>query len=115
MHPDAAREAIERLEDEIERLRIARERCRKLSLAGKIAVGSGLAWLVLTVLGIVWFWPSLFFAALAAAIGGVVLLGSNATTWDETEAALRKAEDARSGLIGGIELTVVDAGARRLH
>lgn len=115
MHPDAARDAIEQLEHEIERLSATRERCRKVSLAAKFAIIAGLAWLALTIVGLVWFRPSLFFAALASALGGVVLLGSNATTWNETDAALRKAEATRAALIGEIELQVVDDGVRWLH
>jgi hypothetical protein len=115
MNPDAARDAIEDLEDEIERLGVRRQRCRKISLLAKIAIAAGFAWLLLTLFGVVWFWPSLFFAAMASSIGGIVLLGSNATTWDETDAAVRKAEAARAALIGTIELQVVDAGVRRLH
>ena len=37
MDTDAARAEIEALEDEIERLSLRRERCRKVSLAAKIA------------------------------------------------------------------------------
>ncbi len=114
MQNETARDAIERLEEEIERLTLRRDRCRKVSLAAKIAIGAGAAWLVLTLLALVAFLPSLFFAALAALIGGIVLLGSNATTWDQTEAAIEKASAARARLIEGIELRVVD-GAARVH
>ena len=44
-----------------------------------------------------------------------MLLGSNATTWNETAAALKQAEAARMTLIGSIDLTVVDDGVKRLH
>jgi hypothetical protein len=113
MDEQSARADIEELEDEIERLSLKRERCRKLSLAARIAIGAGAAWPALTLVGIVPFLPSLFFAAIAAAIGGVVLLGSNATTWDETDARLRQAEAHRAALIGRIELRVV--GVRHVH
>jgi hypothetical protein len=115
MQNETAREAIERLEDEIERLTLKRERCRKLSLAAKIAIAAGALWLVTTLIGLAPFLPSLFFGALAVIIGGIVLLGSNATTWDQTEAAIGKAEAARARLIGTIELRVVDEGVRQLH
>jgi hypothetical protein len=115
MDEQSARADIEELEDEIERLSLKRERCRKLSLAAKIVIAAGALWLLLTLVGIVAFLPSLFFGATASAIGGVVLLGSNATTWDETEARLRQAEAHRAALIGRIELRVVDAGVRHVH
>lgn len=109
------RDEIARLEERVEALAVSIERCRKVSLAAKIAILVGGAWLALTLLALVTFTPSLFFGAIAAAIGGVVLLGSNATTWNETEAALANAEAGRRALIDDIELTTVDAGVTRLH
>jgi fatty acid desaturase len=107
MQNETARDAIERLEDEIERLTLKRERCRKLSLAAKIAIAAGALWLALTLIGLAPFLPSLFFGALAVVVGGIVLLGSNATTWEQIEAAIATAEAARARLIEGIALRVV--------
>jgi len=109
------RDEIARLEERIEALAVSIERCRKVSLAAKIAILVGGAWLTLTLLGLVTFSPALFFGAIAAVIGGVVLLGSNATTWNETAAALKQTEAARMTLISSIEFTVVDDGVKRLH
>ena len=109
------RDEIARLEERVEALAVSIERCRKVSLAAKIAILVGGAWLALTLLALVTFTPSLIVGAIAAAIGGVVLLGSNATTWNETAAALKQAEAARMTLIGSIDLTVVDDGVKRLH
>jgi hypothetical protein len=109
------RDEIAGLEERIEALASSIERCRKVSLAAKIAILVGGAWLAMTLLALVTFTPSLFFGAIAAAIGGVVLLGSNATTWNETAGALRQAEAARMALIGSIDLTVVDDAVKRLH
>jgi len=114
MDAEAARTAIEELEDEIERLSLVRERCRKISIAAKVAIAAGSVWLALTLVGLAPFVPSLFFASLAAIIGGIVLLGSNKTTWEQTEMALHKAEAARAQLISAIELRVVDANPSRL-
>ena len=47
-------------------------------------------------------------AAIAAVIGGVVLLGSNSTTWTQTEAALRASEAMRAEWIGQREMRVVE-------
>jgi hypothetical protein len=115
MQNESAREAIERLEDEIERLSVRRARCAKLSLAAKTAIGLGALWLGLTLVSLAPFTPALVFAALAAVIGGVVLLGSNATTWEQTDAALRAADEARARLIEGVQMRVVDEGVRQLH
>lgn len=109
---DALHDDIARLDERIETLSESRERCRKISLAAKIAIGAGASWLVLSLF--LPFVPSLFFGAIAAAIGGVVLLGSNATTWTQTEEALRAAEAARAALIGRIEMRLVGE-SRTVH
>lgn len=99
---------IARLEERIEALNDALARCRKVSLASKIAIAAGAAWLVLTLIWVVPFVPALFFASLAALIGGIVLLGSNATTWAQTEAALAASEAMRRDLIGQLQMRVVE-------
>ena len=73
-----SREDITRIEERIEDLQEQIVRCRKLSLAAKIAIAAGAVWLALTVLSLVPFVPFMLVAALAAVIGGIVLLGSNA-------------------------------------
>ncbi|HEX5509656.1 MAG TPA: hypothetical protein VFX37_14230 [Pseudolabrys sp.] len=83
------------------------ERCRKISLAAKIAVAAGAFWIVLTLVGAIQFMPAPVIAALAAVIGGIVLLGSNRTTWVQTQDALRASEDLRVEMIGRMELRVV--------
>jgi hypothetical protein len=112
---DATAEDIARVETRIEQLALSIERCRKLSLAAKIAIAAGAAWIVLTLLWIVPFVPAMVFAALATIIGGVVLLGSNATTWTQTEAALRASETLRAEMIERLALRPVDAGVREVH
>jgi hypothetical protein len=114
MDDQTSREDIAQLEARIEALAEARERCRKISLAAKIAISAGAVWALLTLTTLVPFYPSMFFGALAAMIGGVVLLGSNKTTWEQTEGALREAERTRSMLIGRIELRVVE-GSTTVH
>jgi hypothetical protein len=114
MDDQTSREDIAQLEARIERLAEARERCRKISLAAKIAISAGAAWALLTLATLVPFYPSMFFGALAAMIGGVVLLGSNKTTWEQTDAALHDAERTRAALIGRMELRVVEQ-SRTIH
>ncbi|MDI3470455.1 MAG: hypothetical protein OJF62_002518 [Pseudolabrys sp.] len=95
---------------------MSRERCRKISLASKIAIAAGAAWIALTLLGIVAYNPAPAFGGLAAVIGGIVLLGSNKTTWDQIEIALRDAEAKRNALIGSLPLRlVIDAPQTTLH
>jgi hypothetical protein len=106
---------IARIEARIEELSEALARCGKISLAAKLAIGAGLVWLVLTLLGLVSLDFAIVVAAMAAMIGGIVLLGSNATTWSQTEDALKKSEAMRAELIGQLNLRTVDNGLRRLH
>jgi hypothetical protein len=105
---------IARLEDRIEHLRDSIERCRKISLAAKAAVAGGGLWFIF-VLFILPFNATGFVAATSAVLGGLVLLGSNATTWEQTEVALRDTEAMRAGLIGSIPLRLVDAPSPTLH
>lgn len=98
---------IAELEARIEALSESIERCRKFSLAARLAIMAGSVWLVLLVFGLVGFEPYELVAALAAAIGGVVLLGSNATTWTQVEGALQQAEAMRADMIGLIDLRLV--------
>ena len=106
---------IARLEERIETLQEAIARCRKIAMAAKITIAAGAAWLVLTFVGLAPFMPTLFFASLAAVIGGVVLLGSNSTTWKQTEAALAASETMRRDFIEQLDLRVIDGGVRTLH
>jgi hypothetical protein len=110
-----AREQIARLEERIEALRDSIERCRKISVGAKIAVGGGALWFALMVLRLLPFDTTAFFAAVTAMLGGVVLLGSNATTWTQTETDLHATEAARADLIGRIELRVVGQETQTLH
>lgn len=109
------RDDIARLEERIERLRETRERCRKISLVAKIAIYVSGLWLILTLTALMPFAAVPFFAALAAAIGGTVLLGSNKTTWEETEEELRKAQATRDQFIGRLELRTVGDDRPTLH
>jgi hypothetical protein len=112
---DDIRDDIDRLEARIEALTVSLERCRKISMAAKFAVAAGAAWFALLLLWIVSFSAGAFVAALSAVLGGFVLLGSNATTWEQTAAALHAAEAERTQLIGGIDLRVVGEDKPTLH
>jgi fatty acid desaturase len=107
------REAIARLEQRIERLEAKIEGCRKLMLASRIAVAAGAAVLGATVVGLIVFDPTIFLAAVAAVLGGFVLLGSNRTTAHEAAGQRAEAEAERNALIGQLELHVVGGGATR--
>jgi hypothetical protein len=115
MSDEVSSEDIARLEAHIEQLAEAIERCRKFSLAAKLAIGAGAAWIALSMLAVVFYTPETTITALAAMILGAVLLGSNSTTWTQTETAMHASEAMRADMIGRLELRVVDEGVKRLH
>jgi hypothetical protein len=115
MDDDDFRDEIAQLEARSEALTESIERCRKISLAARLTIAAGAIWIVLVPLGVIAFSPGTIIAAMAAVLGGIVLLGSNATTWTQTDAALHEAEAMRADLIGRMDMRVVDEGARKLH
>jgi hypothetical protein len=115
MSDEVSREDIARLEAHIEELAEGIERCRKFSLAAKLLIGAGAAWIALSMLGSVFYTPETTITALAAMILGAVLLGSNSTTWTQTVIAMHKSEALRADMIGRLELRVVDEGVKRVH
>ena len=107
MDEDNARDQIAQLEAHIESLNEHIARCRKIALGARIAIAGGAIWFALLLFQVVFFDATGFVAALTAVLGGIVLLGSNATTWEQTELELHVAEKARAELIGGIKLKLV--------
>ena len=101
---ETPRDEIARLEREIEALAETAERCRKVMRAARIAIMAGGVGLVVVVTGIIALDPTVWIMAVAAVIGGIVMLGSTAATARQTAAAIAKAEAQRAGLIGGIPL-----------
>ena len=61
-------------------------------------------------LGLLGSTPVVAIGAIAAVLGGIVSLGSNVSTLQQTVAAMADAEAARSGLIDGIDLRLVVDG-----
>ncbi|MGC2012982.1 MAG: hypothetical protein WA693_18250 [Pseudolabrys sp.] len=118
MHDGDVRKQILALEAQIERLAEVVESCRKVILISKAftAVG-GILMLAMTI-GIVRFDPTIMIGALTAVIGGIVLLGSNWSTSQQSTTALKAAEAQRAELISKIDLRVVegrDDGPLRLN
>ena len=115
MNDGDVRDQIAQLDDRIETLSEAIERCGKISAGAKIAAGAGAAWFALMLVSILPFNPTAFVAALTAVLGGVVLLGSNSTTWSQLETDRDVAETARAQMIGQIDLRVVGDAPKTLH
>jgi hypothetical protein len=105
---------IVRLEARIEALADKIENCRKFMLASRVAIVLGAIILAATVVGMMAFDPTIFLAAVAAVLGGFVLLGSNKTTANDTADERAEAEAERAALIGSIDLRVV-GGRETLH
>jgi hypothetical protein len=70
------RDEIARLEARIEALADKIEGCRKFMVASRIAVAAGCVVLGATIIGMIAFDPTIFLGAVAAVLGGFVLLGS---------------------------------------
>jgi hypothetical protein len=115
MSEDEIREEISRLEAHIEKLAAVIESCRKIILAAKAAIGLGAVLLLLLIVDVVRFDAVAFMAAVAALLGGIVLLGSNTSTAREKTAELNAAEAKRAELIGHIKLRLVGEPSNRLN
>lgn len=107
MASDETRDQIAQLELTIERLAGVAERCRKFMLAARIAIVLGGTLLIALALRVLVFDPVTMVVAITLTIGGVVVLGSNSSTLQQTDAAIRAAEALRAQLIAHIDLRLV--------
>jgi hypothetical protein len=103
---------ISRIEVQLEELAELSERCRKVILVSKVAIAGGVALLLFVVLGLFGSNHAAAIGSIAVVLGGIVSLGSNVSTLQQTIAAMSAAEALRSDLISRIDLRVV--GERRL-
>ncbi|MET3993973.1 hypothetical protein ABIC08_002634 [Bradyrhizobium sp. RT9b] len=108
MTEDDSTDEISDIEARIERLAEIAERCRKYILASKIAIGGGGALLLITILGLFGTGLTAALGSIALVLGGIVSLGSNISTLQQTESAIGAAEALRAQLIGRIDLRVVE-------
>jgi hypothetical protein len=98
---------ISMIEARLEHLAEVAERCRKIILASKTAIAGGVALLLITVLGLLGPNQVVALGSIAAVLGGIVSLGSNVSTLQQTTAAISAAEAQRSDLISRLDLRVV--------
>jgi hypothetical protein len=107
MTDDDATDEISDIEARIEALAGIAERCRKIILASKLAIGGGAALLLVTILGVLDLGQTAALGSIALVLGGIVSLGSNISTLRQTDDAISAAEARRSALIGRIDLRLV--------
>jgi glutamate 5-kinase len=98
---------ISRIEEDLEELADVSERCRKIILVSKAAIAGGAASLFFMMLGLFGSNQVAAIGSIAVVLGGIVSLGSNLSTLQQTIAAMTAAEARRSDLINGIDLRVI--------
>lgn len=99
---------IEKLEARIEVLAEKALSCRKIALIARAAAIIGTLWALCLFLGVLRFDPVQMVASITLGLGGIVTMGSNASTLEETNAAIAEAEAQRASLIGTMSLRLVD-------
>ena len=95
------------LEAEIDALRDSAERCRKIDMAAKAAMGVGVGLLLISFF---WFSAPALVVGIAAVLGSVALVGSNRGTLGEIITGIRLAEARRAEVIDSLGLQMVSDG-----
>jgi glutamate 5-kinase len=98
---------ISRIEAQLEELAEVRERCRKIILVSKAAIAVGVALPLFMMLGLFGSDQLVAIGSIAVVLGGIVSLGSNISTLQQTMAAISAADALRSDLISRLDLRVV--------
>lgn len=103
------------IEARLEQLAARAEQCRKIIMFSKAAIAGGALLLLAMMLGLFASGATAALGSIAAILGGIVSLGSNTSTLQQTTEAIAKAEAHRSELIGRIDLRLVSDGLRKLN
>jgi len=112
---DDPSEAIAQIEARLEQLAERAEQCRKIIMFSKIAIAGGALLLLAIMLGLFGSGATAALGSIAAILGGIVSLGSNSSTLQQTMDAISDAEAQRRELIGRIDLRLVTDGLRKLN
>ena len=94
---------IEQLEAEIDELREAIQRSRRLVAAGRACALAGAALLISLMLGLATFTPLRIIVGISAALGGLVLMGSSVGSTKQLELSLKATEDRRNAAIDALQ------------
>jgi len=105
-------EQIERLEAQIDELREAIQRSRRLVVAGRACAFAGAALLICLMLGLATFTPVRMNVGITVALGGLVLMGSSVGSTKQLELSLKQTEDERNAAIDALEFVEFGDGAR---
>jgi hypothetical protein len=107
MDEDNPIDEIARIEAQLDELAEVSEQCRKIIMVSKAAIAGGVALLLFMMLGLFGSNQVTALGSIAVVLGGIVSLGSNVGTLQQTMAAMTAAEALRSDLISRIDLRVV--------
>src|SRR3977135_2085090 len=102
---------ISRIEAKLEQLAEVSERCRKVILVSKAAIAGGVVLPLFMMLGLFGSNQVAVIGSIAVVLGGIVSLGSNVSTLQQTMAEMRAAEALRSDLSS--TLALLGVGGRR--
>ena len=105
-------EQIERLEAQIDELREAIRRSRRLAVAGRACACAGAALLICLMLGLATVTPVRMKGGITVALGGLVLMGSSVGSTKQLELSLKQTEDARNAAIDAPTFVDLGGGAR---
>ena len=105
-------EQIERLEAQIDELREAIRRSRRLVIAGRACAFAGAALLICLALGLATVTPVRMIVGIAVGLGGLVLMGSSIGSTKQLELSLRRTEDERNAAIDALQFVDLGDGAR---
>jgi hypothetical protein len=104
-------EQIERLEAQIDELREAIRRSRRLVVAGRTCAFAGAALLIRLVLGLATVTPVQMIVGIAVGLGGLVMMGSSVGSTKQLELSLKQTEDERNAAIDALEFVDQRDGA----
>ena len=105
-------EQIERLEAEIDELREAIRRSRRLVVVGRACAFAGLALLAGLILGLAIVTPIRMIVGVTLALGGLVLVGSSVGSTRQLQLSLKRTEDERIAAIDALKLVELGDGGR---